>query len=276
METLEVRTTAALATPAGPFIVAAARDACPAPCPVELSLILPTFKEAQNIRKTLAAACSVLRNVPGLAFEVIVVDDNSPDGTSEIALDATDTYPEVLVMRRETEAGLATAVIRGWQAARGSILAVMDADMQHPPEVLAHLVALMRMDRDLAVASRHVQGGGVGSWNLFRRIVSRGAQVIGLVILPEVLVRISDPMSGFFMVRREAIQGVAFNPTGYKILVEVLARGRIGAIGESPYVFCERKEGASKATAAVYVQYLKHLLRLRLTLFRCYLTGRRG
>jgi dolichol-phosphate mannosyltransferase len=267
MESLNTSNAAVLSTPTGPFIV----DAVQGSSPVELSLILPTFKEARNIHNTLQATCTVLHAIPGLVFEVIVVDDNSPDGTAQLALDATAEFPEVRVMRRETEAGLATAVIRGWQAARGSVLAVMDADMQHPPEVLAHLVGLMRIDRDLAVASRHVQGGGVGNWNLLRRIVSRGAQVIGIVILPEVLIRISDPMSGFFMVRREAIQGIALNPTGYKILVEVLARGRIHSIGESPYVFRERKEGASKATAAVYMQYIKHLLRLRLTLLRGYL-----
>jgi len=270
MEKLTGHISAVLPTPAGPFRVGAA----PGAGSIELSLILPTFKEAQNIRATLQAACGILRGVSALAFEVIVVDDNSPDQTAQLALDATDESPEVLVMCRTSEAGLATAVIRGWQAARGSILAVMDADLQHPPEILANLVAEMRSGRDLAVASRHVQGGGVGSWNLLRRIVSRGAQAIGLVILPEVLSRISDPMSGFFMVRREAIEGVDLNPTGYKILIEVLARGRIRSIGESPYIFRERKEGASKATAAVYMQYLKHLLRLRLTLWRNFLFPR--
>lgn len=261
---MNTTSTASLATPAGPFVVSSAQS----DSPVEISLILPTYKEAQNIRRTIEASCNVLRAVPDLVFEVIVVDDNSPDGTAQEALDANAQFPEVLVMRRTTESGLATAVIRGWQAARGSILAVMDADMQHPPETLAQLVNFMRGGCDLAAASRHVQGGGVGNWNIFRRIVSRGAQLIGLIILPEVLSRISDPMSGFFMVRRKSIQGVPLNPTGYKILVEVLARGRIGAIGEAGYVFCERTEGASKATSAVYVQYLKHLCRLRVDLLR--------
>jgi dolichol-phosphate mannosyltransferase len=253
--------TAALSTPSGPFVIGAA-----APSAVGLSLILPTYNEAQNIANTLEAACGVLHTIPGLVFEVIVVDDNSPDGTAQSAMDAATRFPEVLVMCRKAESGLATAVIRGWQAARGSILAVMDADMQHPPETLAQLVMYMRSGCDLTVASRHVKGGGVGNWNIFRRIISRGAQVIGLVILPEVLSRISDPMSGFFMVRRKSIEGVTLNPMGYKILIEVVARGRIGSIGEAGYVFCERAEGASKATGAVYLQYIKHLLRLRLDL----------
>jgi dolichol-phosphate mannosyltransferase len=263
---------ASLSTPTGPFVVGSGGNAGS----VELSLILPTYKEAQNIVNTLEAACGVLRGVPGLVFEVIVVDDNSPDGTAQLALDAVSRYPEVLVMCRKNESGLATAVIRGWQAARGSILAVMDADMQHPPETLERLVAFMRSGSDLAVASRHVEGGGVGDWNIFRRIISRGAQAIGLIILPEVLSRISDPMSGFFMVRRESIQGVTLNPMGYKILIEVIARGRIGSIGEAGYIFCERTEGASKATGAVYVQYIKHLLRLRLDLLGKLFSGSRS
>lgn len=261
---MSVAASVSLSTPTGPFVVGRPAEASG----IELSLILPTYKEAQNISRSLDAACEVLSAIPNLRFEVIVVDDNSPDGTAQIAIEAAARFPEVLVMCRKNEAGLATAVIRGWQAARGSILAVMDADMQHPPETLARLVEQMRSGCDLAVASRHVQGGGIGDWNLLRRIVSRGAQAIGLVILPEVLSRISDPMSGFFMVRRDSILGVKLNPLGYKILIEVVARGSIRAIGEVGYVFCERTEGSSKATRAIYLQYLKHLWRLRLDLLQ--------
>jgi dolichol-phosphate mannosyltransferase len=171
-------------------------------------------------------------------------------------------------MCRTSEAGLATAVIRGWQAARGQILGVMDADLQHPPAVLAQLIQAVQRGSDLAVASRHVENGGVGDWNLFRRIVSRTAQMIGLLILPEVLGRISDPMSGFFMVKRSAIAGRQLNPTGYKILIEVLARGNVRSISEVGYVFLERQEGESKVSLAIYMQYLLHLLRLRIALIR--------
>ena len=170
-------------------------------------------------------------------------------------------------MCRIAESGLATAVIRGWQAARGEILAVMDADLQHPPEVLAQLVVAIRNGADLAVASRHVDDGGVGTWNLFRRLISRTAQAIGLVILPEVVGRLSDPMSGYFMLKRSVIAGKALNPTGYKILIEVLARGSVGKISEIGYVFRERQEGQSKVSTTIYLQYLQHLLRLRMARF---------
>lgn len=252
-----------LPVPAGPYLVTALEE----DHGIELSLILPAYNEAKNIQSALQTVSGVLREVANLRFEIIVVDDNSPDGTAQLALDAVSSLPEVRVMCRIAESGLATAVIRGWQAARGEILAVMDADLQHPPEVLAQLVVAIRNGADLAVASRHVDDGGVGTWNLFRRLISRTAQAIGLVILPEVVGRLSDPMSGYFMLKRSVIAGKALNPTGYKILIEVLARGSVGKISEIGYVFRERQEGQSKVSTTIYLQYLQHLLRLRMARF---------
>jgi dolichol-phosphate mannosyltransferase len=167
------------------------------------------------------------------------------------------------VMRRQHERGLSTAVIRGWQVAKGEILGVIDGDMQHPPKVLLQLLAEMNRGADLAVASRHLENGGVSNWHFMRRFLSRGAQILGLVILPTVVGRISDPMSGYFMVRRSAIAGTILYPTGYKILLEILGRGQIKQIAEVGYVFQERKEGESKVTWKQYVEYILHLLRLR-------------
>jgi dolichol-phosphate mannosyltransferase len=155
-------------------------------------------------------------------------------------------------------------VIRGWQVARGSVLAVIDADLQHPPEVTARLYEELGRGADLAVASRNVEGGGVSNWALHRRALSRGAQLLGLIILPGVVGRVSDPMSGYFMFRRASIAGVTLSPVGYKILIEVLGRARIGHVAEVGYVFRERTQGESKVTSQVYVEYLRHLLRLRL------------
>ena len=250
-----------LQVPAGPFTVPLGTATG-----INLSLILPTFNEAKNIRSTVYTTANILRNIPGLSFELIVVDDNSPDETWRLALAEACSIPELRVMRRTGEAGLATAVIRGWQAARGSILAVMDADMQHPPEVLTELVNAMKSGADLAVGSRHVENGGVSDWSLLRRMISRTAQLIGLLILPKVVGQVADPMSGYFMLKREAIAGRALNPTGYKILIEVLARGNAGKVAEVGYVFRERQEGESKVSIRIYFQYLQHLIRLRLGL----------
>jgi dolichol-phosphate mannosyltransferase len=203
--------------------------------------------------------------VLGDDYELIVVDDDSPDRTWELAAELTATYPKLRVLRREGERGLSSAVIRGWQVARGEVLAVIDADLQHPPEVTVELWRSMEKGADLAVGSRHVEGGGVSDWSLLRRVLSRGAQTLGLILLPGVLGRVSDPMSGYFMVRRAAIAGVTLHPLGYKILVEVIGRGRVRWIAEVGYVFRERVEGESKVTWRVYIDYLRHLLRLRLS-----------
>jgi dolichol-phosphate mannosyltransferase len=204
--------------------------------------------------------------LPG-RYEIIVVDDNSPDRTWELAESLTAEFACLRVMRRDQERGLSTAVIRGWQVARGRVLGVIDADLQHPPEVILALTGAMQRGADIAIASRHVEGGGVSDWSLIRRFVSRAAQVIGLIILPGVVSRVTDPMSGCFLIRRSALAGVKLSPIGYKILIEVLGRGRCAWIHESPYVFRERVEGESKATSKIYVEYLRHLLRLRIATF---------
>jgi dolichol-phosphate mannosyltransferase len=232
--------------------------------PVRLSLIVPTYDESANLEELLRQLTAVLEPRLSGEYEIVVVDDDSPDGTWAVAMRLSERWPAVRVMRRRTEKGLSTAVVRGWQAARGEVLAVIDADLQHPPEVLARLWEAIRSGADLAVASRHVGGGGVSDWSALRRGLSRGAQLLGLLVLPSVVGRVSDPMSGYFMVRRAAIAGVPMSPLGYKILLEVLARGRIRTVSEIGYVFRERLAGESKVSPSLYLDYLRHLVRLRL------------
>lgn len=238
--------------------------------PIYLSLVIPTYKERDNIQNVIRILSQLLEEVVLGDYELIIVDDDSPDRTWEVAQSLMGEYPKLRVMRRQVERGLSSAVIRGWQCARGRVLGVIDGDLQHPPEVLPQLLRGIEGGADLAVASRHIEGGGVSSWSVIRRLLSRGAQVLGLIILPGVLGRVSDPMSGYFMVRRSAIAGVILNPVGYKIILEVIGRGRVGDIAEVGYVFCERQEGESKVTWKQYVEYIHHLIRLRLS------TGRLG
>ncbi|MDE5109269.1 MAG: glycosyltransferase, partial [Trichodesmium sp. St17_bin3_1_1] len=170
---------------------------------IKLSLVIPTYNERENIPTIVHKLTQLLNDVIPNAYELIVVDDNSPDLTWEVAQKIKPEYPQLQVMLREKERGLSTAVIRGWQIAGGEILGVIDADLQHPPETILKLLAEMERGADLAVASRHIEEGGVSEWNIIRRLLSRGAQVLGLIILPGVVGRVSDPMSGYFMVRRE-------------------------------------------------------------------------
>jgi dolichol-phosphate mannosyltransferase len=227
------------------------------------TLVIPTFNESKNIENVLRILTDLLDCFIPNIYELIVVDDNSPDRTWEIARDLISEFPHVRVMRREKEKGLSTAVIRGWQIAQGDVLGVIDGDLQHPPEILQKLLQAIEQGADLAVASRHIEGGGVSDWGFVRRLLSRGEQLLGLIILPSVIGRVSDPMSGYFMLRRSSIAGCEMNPLGYKILIEVLGRGNVGEVAEVGYVFQERKAGRSKVTWKQYIEYIQHLLKLR-------------
>lgn len=244
----------------GPLQITSAPETAAA---ITLSLVIPTYNESSNVGKIVDQLTQLLDNFIPEKYELILVDDDSPDKTWEVAQSLTDKYPQLRVMRREDERGLSSAVIRGWQAAKGQVLGVIDADLQHPPEILLKLLSAILDGADLAVASRHVEGGGVSDWSVVRRILSRGAQVLGLIVCPAVVGRVTDPMSGYFMLRRSAIAGPYMNPVGYKILLEVIGRGDIGDIAEIGYVFQERESGESKVTWKQYIEYLNHLAHLR-------------
>jgi dolichol-phosphate mannosyltransferase len=232
---------------------------------VAFSLVVPTRNESHNLAELIALLKPAIASEVGESYEIIVVDDDSPDGTWQMAADMAATDSHIVALRRVDERGLATAVVRGWQAARGNLLGVIDADLQHPPEVTARLIAAMRHGADLAVASREADGGGVSDWSILRLLISRASRMLGKLLLPGVLGLVSDPMTGFFVIRRSAIQDVLLAPCGYKILVELLVRSRARQIVEVGYVFRSRQRGESKASMMVFVDYVQHLFRLRAT-----------
>jgi dolichol-phosphate mannosyltransferase len=229
----------------------------------KVSIVIPTYNESENIAAMVDQLEGVLEPVLGANYELVVVDDDSPDRTWEIVDTLSKTHPCLRGIRRVGERGLATAVVAGWKAARGEILGVIDADLQHPPEVLARLIEAMDSGADIAIASRHVEGGGTSKWSMARRFVSRSAQLIGMVLLPGAAGKVSDPMSGYFMFKHSLIENVTLQPVGYKILLEVLVRAKPANIREVGYVFRERTKGGSKATFGIFLQYLQHLWRLR-------------
>ena len=223
------------------------------------SLVVPTYNERFNIGPLIGRIEEALKQKP-FDFEIIVVDDNSPDETWRRAQEMAREDSHLQVIRREGSRGLATAVVEGWKAAKGEILGVMDADMQHPPELLPDLLDPILMGRaDIVIGSRHVSGGSVGKWNLPRRSVSRGASAIAFMMLPQILRPVRDPMSGFFLVKRVVIDLALLRPTGYKILLEILAKGKYRRVVEVPYVFEERKNGKSKLGPKQYLEFLIHL-----------------
>lgn len=230
---------------------------------IAFSLVVPTRNESHNLAELITLLKPAIASEVGESYEIIVVDDNSPDGTWQVAAGIAAGDAHVVALRRIEERGLATAVVRGWQAAHGDLLGVIDADLQHPPEVIARLIAAMRNGADLAVGSREADGGGTSDWSFLRLLISRGSRALGKMLLPGVLGLVSDPMTGFFVVRRSAIQDVVLAPCGYKILVELLVRSRFKSIVEVGYVFRSRQRGESKASLMVFVDYVQHLLRLR-------------
>jgi dolichol-phosphate mannosyltransferase len=247
--------------PAGAMVV----RALPERESVEFSLVVPTRNESHNLAELIARLKPVLASQTGDSYEIIVVDDDSPDGTWQVAAAMAAQDDHLIALRRVNERGLATAVVRGWQAAHGKLLGVIDGDLQHPPEVTAQLIAAMRKGADLAVASREAEGGGTSDWSFLRLLISRGSRALGRILLPGVLGLVSDPMTGFFVIRRTAMENVVLAPCGYKILVELLVRARIRRVVEVGYVFRSRQRGQSKASLKVFVDYLHHLVRLRAT-----------
>jgi dolichol-phosphate mannosyltransferase len=232
------------------------------------SLVVPTRNERHNLVELIEQLKAAIASEVEDSYEIIVVDDNSPDGTWQVAADIAREDTHVIALRRTEERGLATAVVRGWQAARGDWLGVIDADLQHPPAVIAQLIAAMRQGADLAAASREAEGGGTSDWSFLRLLISRGSRALGKMLLPGVLGLVSDPMTGFFVVRRTAIQDVVLAPCGYKILVELLVRSHFKNIVEVGYVFRSRQRDESKASVMVFVDYVQHLLRLRASVRR--------
>lgn len=226
-----------------------------------ISVVIPTYNESEVIEETLRRASKALA-ASGEAFELIVVDDSSTDGTAELVEKLAPALP-VRVLRRPGRLGLATAVVDGWNLARGDLLGVMDADLQHPPEVLTGLAAAFREPAvDVAVGSRYTPGGGTQDWALARRLMSKSATHLAATVLPWTLEKVTDPMSGMFMVRASALEGVKLDPTGYKILLEVLAKAHRRRVAEVAYVFDRRGAGSSKLGGRQSFEYLIHLARL--------------
>ncbi len=227
-----------------------------------VSVIIPTYNEADNIKQITTRVLDALPSY--YTTEVIIVDDDSPDRTWEIAEQAYRADGRVRVIRRTNEKGLSTAVTRGFQESRHEFCAVIDADLQHPPEKLSDLFSALADGADIAIGSRNVAGGGVENWPLHRHLVSKGATLFAQIGVPAAR-RVSDPMSGFFAVRRTLVSDVELTPRGYKILLEILAKCDYETVAEVPYLFHDRERGESKLTPTQYQRFVEHVLGLGIT-----------
>ncbi len=235
----------------------------------EVSVVIPTLRERANLEQLLPQLFEILRRAD-IAAEVVVVDDNSQDGTDKLCSELGTRYPLRLVTRRDAR-GLASAVIRGLQESTGDICVVMDADMSHPPEAVPDLVGSLRSPFcDVAIGSRYVKGGSLDpNWSWFRRLNSKVA-----TLLAKGLTNAADPLAGFFAIRRETFtRAPELRPLGYKVLLELIVRCECRGIFEVPISFRDRKLGTSKLSAGQMWLYLRHLARLYAAQFA---GGRRG
>jgi dolichol-phosphate mannosyltransferase len=226
--------------------------------PIDLSLVIPTYNERENIAPLLA---QIEPAIAGQRWEAVFVDD-STDGTDTLIAELARTDSRIRMLHRAANrGGLAGAVVDGLAQARGAYICVLDADLQHPPDrILAMLAEARRASADLVIASRYTDGGSAGGLDgPLRQAISRGLKLLSQVLFPLRLAGISDPLGGFFLVRRSVVTGVELRPIGYKILLEILVRCRWQTVREVPYAFRPRLYCDSKADLRQGVRFLRHL-----------------
>jgi dolichol-phosphate mannosyltransferase len=225
---------------------------------IKLSVVIPTYREVRNL-EPVARAIGATLTWQRWAFEILFVDDDSRDGSEELAAKLADELPVRMIVRRG-EKGLSTAVLRGLSEARGEFVVVMDADLSHPADRIPEMIARLEHGKnDFVIGSRYVAGGSLDpSWTWFRRLNSRIATWLALP-----LTRLHDPMSGFFAFRRDRMPAAhLLSPIGYKIGLELLVKGEFKRPGEVPIHFADRVHGESKLSWKEQVRYLRHLRRL--------------
>ena len=222
----------------------------------DLTIVVPTYNERDRLEALVQSACNLFRRC-GLNAALVIVDDNSPDGTGALADGLAQRYP-VRVVHRAGKLGLGTAVMEGFAVAQSDVLGVMDADFSHPPEIVPGMLGILRAtSSDMVVGSRYVPGGGTKNWSAARLLMSRAACLLALPVTP-----VRDATSGFFLVHRNAVEGVSIAAAGFKICLELLVRGRIRSVAEVPYVFVGRTAGESKMNLREATGYLVQLLQL--------------
>ena len=225
---------------------------------MKVTIVSPTYNEADSVPRLVHDVGTALS---GIDYELVIADDDSPDGTWAIAQELADTNPRIRVLRRTTGRGLSRAVIEGFLSSSSNYVGVIDADLQHDPGILPHMIAALDAGAEIAVGSRYVDGGGTGSWNAVRRFQSWVATKLARTFLG---VELTDPMSGYFILPRACFNRIykQLDSSGFKILLEIIARLTPSRLEEVPYTFRTRIAGKSKLSSKVVLQYLGQLWRL--------------
>ena len=225
---------------------------------MKLSVVSPTYNEAHNVGSLIEQIESALS---GIDYEIIIVDDNSPDSTWAIVEEIAKKNLRVRILRRMENPGLGPAVVEGFMYAAGDAVACIDADLQHDPRILPRMLDAIANGTEVVVGSRYAEGGSTGDWDIIRRLESWAATKIAQVLLG---VKLKDPMSGYFLMRRRDFIRIQsqLNTKGFKILLEIMTKLQPTRVVEVPYTFRKRLAGESKLTGRIVLQYLGQVWQL--------------
>lgn len=227
---------------------------------IKYSIVVPAYKEVENLSPLIKRVFEALgKEKMDTQSEMIIVDDNSNDGSEEIVQKLASQGYNVKIIVRKTEKGLSSAVLRGFDESKGDILLCMDADLQHPPEKVPEVLNALKGDVEFAIGTRYGEEGGIDKdWPFYRQVISKGARV-----LARPLTSLSDPMTGFFSITRNAYKRATnVSGLGFKICLELYVKAHIKKHAEISIVFGVRTAGYSKLTGKVIIHYLKHLYQL--------------
>ncbi|MEK9147524.1 MAG: polyprenol monophosphomannose synthase [Patescibacteria group bacterium] len=219
---------------------------------IKVSIIVPTYNESKNLPLLVQEIFDVI-DKNKIDLEFIIVDDNSPDGTGQVAEELGKQYP-VRAIHRAGKLGLGSAVIEGFKLSDRELMGVMDGDLSHDPAILNELILSLE-DNDIAIGSRFVEGSTVEQWAMNRKLISEAG-----VFFARLLTGARDPLSGYFFIRKSVISGIDLRTKGYKILLEILVKGSFNRVKELPYKFRIRKFSSSKLNYEEYILFFKQIL----------------
>jgi dolichol-phosphate mannosyltransferase len=226
---------------------------------VDISIIIPTLNEKENINELVER---IRKSLNDIRYEIIFVDDGSKDGTIEEIEKLKKKYKNIKLIERGSRKGLSSAFLDGVKHSSGKYVVLMDADLQHPPELLRKMYKKALEGYDLVIASRYIKGGKIENWSIIREFISKIAIVIAYIFLPETL-KVKDPLSGYFLIKKDLLDNFKVSdPFSYKVLLDILVKVNYNKLIEIPYTFKERKYGRSKLGKKIIFSYLKQVFLL--------------
>ena len=220
----------------------------------DISIIIPTYNESENIVNMIHALEDMFSN-NSINGEIIVVDDDSPDNTANLAKGMMQEYDNVKVVVRTHDRGLSQSVVEGFNYCESDVIGVVDCDFSHPVDLIPAFLDKINSGCDVVFGTRYAKDGEIRGWGFKRKLISKGATLFGKLLVPES----TDPVSGFFVMKKSVVENVILRPRGYKIGLEILGKGIWSNYCEIPYVFKNREKGSSKLGMREILDYVLQL-----------------